>query len=285
MRDKEREIEQYSFSRIIFNKIIRKNYILLFFFLRIIFYLGFLSYIFHRLINKPYTGNYLFANQEGGRKRLQIISSIIKNYKKKKISILEIGVYCGQTTVHLCSVLEKKKINYVYVDPFKTYELKNKIMDYQVKKMMESLNNKKAYNLFIYNINILKKKNKDLSFIEKINSAKEFYKKNKKKYDFIIIDGDHCFKNVIIDIKNCIKFCKNGGYIIGDDYELEAEKLSFKELKKISNKDLTYCPKNKKYFHPGVTLAIKTYFRNLKSKNGIYAIQKVNKKIIDIFKS
>ena len=38
MRDNEKEIEQYSFSRIIFNKIIRKNYILLFFFLRIIFY-------------------------------------------------------------------------------------------------------------------------------------------------------------------------------------------------------------------------------------------------------
>ena len=38
-------------------------------------------------------------------------------------------------------------------------------MNYQVKKMMESLNNKKAYNLFIYNINILKKKNKYLSFI------------------------------------------------------------------------------------------------------------------------
>ena len=149
--------------------------------------------------------------------------------------------------------------------------------------MSQNLNNGKVYNLFMYNINILKKKNTQLNFIEKREASKEFFKKNKKKYDLILIDGDHSFKNIMYDIRNSIKFCKDKGYIFGDDYEIEASKLSLKKLRKFCNSDLEYCSKNKKEYHPGITLAVKLQFSNLKSKNGIFGVQKVNNKFNDLY--
>ena len=57
----------------------------------------------------------------------------------------------------------------------------------------------------------------------------------------------------------------NLGFIIGDDYELEAKNFTFQELKKIKNTDLILSKKFNKTFHPGITLAIKYLFKNLKN--------------------
>jgi len=35
-------------------------------------------------------------------------------------------------------------------------------------------------------------------------------------------------------------------------------------------------------YHPGVTLAVKYFFNNLKTKNGIFAVQRKNKQFIDL---
>ena len=80
-----------------------------------------------------------------------------------------------------------------------------------------------------------------------------------------------------------IKCLNKNGIIIGDDYELDAKKNSIKNLEKIKNIDTVYDKKNKVMYHPGVTLAIKYIFKNLKSKNGLFAVKKNRGKHVDLF--
>jgi predicted O-methyltransferase YrrM len=46
----------------------------------------------------------------------------------------------------------------------------------------------------------------------------DFFKQNKETFDFIYIDGSHCYEDVKTDIKNCQKILKTDGIISGHDY-------------------------------------------------------------------
>ena len=43
-------------------------------------------------------------------------------------------------------------------------------------------------------------------------------------YDIIYIDGDHSYDGVKHDLINSFRVIKNGGYIMGHDYEMNMEK-------------------------------------------------------------
>ena len=111
-----------------------------------------------------------------------------------------------------------------------------------------------------------------------------FFSNNSHKFDFIIIDANHQFDYVYKDIVSSKKLLNNNGFIIGDDYEIEAKNLSFTTLEKNKNSDLIYDKKSNKSYHPGVVLAVKKAFKNLKSKNGMFCLQKKNNIFIDFFK-
>lgn len=247
------------------------------------YYSGYPFYLITKFFKKPYIGSYLFSDQESGRDRLNTINGIIKNIKKKKLNILEIGVYCGQNTINLYSNFKNIKVKHFCVDIFQSFELSSGNKTFQYKKIKTSLENKDVLNLFSHNINCLQKNNKNYKFFVKKMSSKFFFKSNKQNFDLIVIDASHKFKDVFNDIKSSIKFLNNNGIIIGDDYELEAKKTSLKKLEIDKNLDLQYSNKYKLMYHPGVTLAVKYIFKNLKTRNGIFAIQYKNKKFIDLF--
>lgn len=45
-----------------------------------------------------------------------------------------------------------------------------------------------------------------------------FFKKNKKTYNLIYIDGSHEYSQVKRDLINCFNLLENNGYIICDDF-------------------------------------------------------------------
>ena len=250
---------------------------------KVYFYAGFPYYLICNILNRPYIGSYLFSDQEAGRKRLKVINDCLKKIKNKKISILEIGVYCGQNTLNLYKNLKNKnKVFHYCVDIFRAFEIteRNK-KTFIHKKICECLNNGQVYKLFIKNISSIS--NPDYQFIIKKMFSKNFFKLNKSKFDLIIVDASHQYKYVFNDIKNSLKNLNDNGILICDDYEIEAKNFTSDELKKYVKKD-TYLFENKCIYHPGVTLAVKNIFGNLKSKNGICAIQKRKKLYKDLFK-
>jgi virginiamycin A acetyltransferase len=74
--------------------------------------------------------------------------------------------------------------------------------------------------------NDLNDKYKEMNNIKlfKSDSSKYFYDVPDKHYDIIYIDGDHSYDGVKKDLRNAFNKVKDGGYIMGHDYDINAEK-------------------------------------------------------------
>jgi len=248
------------------------------------FYFGFFFYKICKFYNLPYLGGYLFSKQELYRGRKIIIKKILESLKFTKIkslSILEIGVYAGDNTLHIAKILNLLNIKYTItcVDPWKSETFGySKNFSFYYKKFNEGLNSGKVFNLFKYNINAINI-NKKVKIFKK--TSKVFFKKNNSTFDLIFIDGSHQYKNVLFDINYSKKFLKNGGLIIGDDYEIKFYDVDFDILNsKKNNEDISFKNKKKISFHPGVTMAVYKHFGNIKPINGIFVIKKNRNKFL-----
>jgi len=60
--------------------------------------------------------------------------------------------------------------------------------------------------------------------VHKSNSISFLQNKEDNTYDIIYIDGDHSYNGVKQDLINAFSKIKNGGYIMGHDYEMNMEK-------------------------------------------------------------
>lgn len=252
------------------------------------YYTGYIFYKYKILRNKVYIGGYMFSQQEIARGRHRIIKKVfnllikkkLKN-KKKLIEILEIGSFCGESTLMIGNFLSKKKISFkiTCVDiwsPF-PYDHTN---EFFLNKCNENLKNGKIFNLFKHNI-----KNSGFSKNIKVikGDSNVVLKKIKKKFDFIFIDASHSYKYVYNDIKNSMKILNNNGYLVGDDYEEIYNKTKHLNYKKLITEDVDslYDYKNKKNIHPGVTLAVHKIFGSIPSLNGLFVQQLKEKKYIN----
>ena len=85
-------------------------------------------------------------------------------------------------------------------------------------------------NLTYYNIGKsyleLSEKYKNTSNVKLFKSDSVAYLQSKPNnyYDIIYIDGDHTYNGVKNDITNAFNKIKNGGYIMGHDYEMNMDK-------------------------------------------------------------
>jgi len=268
--------------RTIIEPFISKNLIIFNFVSKIRYFLGYPRYLFSLKFKKEYIGGYLLSDQEAGRNRQIQIKKIIKQIDKKFIKVLEIGVYCGQTTLSISKQLKKDNKNFeiTCLDIWDEFENTTAKDSFNHNKMVEVLKNSKAYNLFYHNLkvnNILDKckivKKKSNLYLKEINEM----------YDLIVIDGSHLYNEVIEDLENSKKILNNGGFIIGDDYEVKYSNLSKLNLKDLCEKRLdVYYDKNTKIrFHPGLTQAVYDTFGDLDQINGLFCIQKKESSYID----
>lgn len=122
------------------------------------YYVGYIYHQLTKLVSFTYFGGYLFSDQDNFRGRQKVIRDIFKRCTKKKIKILEVGVYCGQTTLNVAKTLVKKKIDFEFtcVDLWSSFPVSKKKFSFFDKKFNENLKNKKVIKLFKYNLNAFK---------------------------------------------------------------------------------------------------------------------------------
>jgi hypothetical protein len=153
----------------------------------------------------------------------QIWIYIFKRFKliNKKIQILEIGSFEGLSTSYFLRYLKKSKLDAV-----------------------DSLNKK---TLFYKNLLFNKKKMRNFKYFN-IKSDK-FFKKFKKNYDLIYIDGSHYFKDVLNDADNSFKLLKKNGLIIFDDflYDRESRNKKNKEYTNVIGGIMLFLSKTNNY--------------------------------------
>jgi len=111
----------------------------------------------------------------------------------KKIKILEIGSFEGLSLLYYYYIFPQNTISVTSVDM-----INKKLLYFRnFKKNTKLLKNFKFYNT---------------------TSSNFFKKKIRKKYDLILIDGSHYYKDVLLDAKNSFKVLEKGGIIIFDDF-------------------------------------------------------------------
>jgi cephalosporin hydroxylase len=133
-------------------------------------------------------------------------------YLPKNITMIEIGSYMGESTKMF---LDSNKFSKIYVvDPWETiyFPFDNKgRSDYAL-----------AEKIFDETI-------KDDSRVIKYKMTSTKASSILPKVDFIYIDGNHEYKEVLNDINISLKLVKPGGYIAGHDYSIEGVQKAVKE--------------------------------------------------------
>ena len=140
--------------RTLIEPIISKNLLILNLISRIRYYIGYPRYLFSLKFNKEYIGGYLLSDQEAGRNRQKIIKQVIRKIDKDFVRVLEIGVYCGQTTLNISKELKKnnKDFQITCLDIWDEFENTTATNSFTHNKLVEVLKNSSVYNLFIHNL-------------------------------------------------------------------------------------------------------------------------------------
>lgn len=128
--------------------------------------------------------------------------------KDKKFNILEIGCFEGlSATFFSDNIMDNDFSTLDCVDPF--------YISGTVKGITTTGVTSKTIEIFKNNINI-SKNSKKITFHNETSDS--FFSKNKKKFNFIYVDGCHDLEYIDRDIRNSFKFLELGGILWMDDY-------------------------------------------------------------------
>ncbi len=152
-----------------------------------------------------YEKNYLFEDKDWFSHNIPLWKSVFDNEKlyEKKLEYLEIGSYEGRSILYICE--NYKNININAVDPYVDYQ--------EISNFVNKVNMENIHQNFLKNIG---------KFSERVtlnkSTSSSYFKKNKKKFDIIYIDGSHYYSDVMQDFENSIKIINKNGIIILDDF-------------------------------------------------------------------
>jgi predicted O-methyltransferase YrrM len=108
-----------------------------------------------------------------------------------------------------------------------------------------------------------------------------------ESFDIVYLDASHAYEPVKRDLPACARLVREGGFLCGDDLELQLHQLDKAGIAAARRKaDTESCitdPVSKKPFHPGVTLAVGEYLGRV-SRGGysFWAMQKTKDGFIRI---
>lgn len=155
----------------------------------------------------------------------------IANECKSGDKILEIGALFGKSTTYLADKIRHKDIEFYVVDLWDIH-IKKKYVDMFQKKYGNDMYKVFQENLKKHNLHKLLDSSVKLKIIPlKMSSddAFTFFLNSDIKFDYIYIDGDHSYEQVLKDIRGAEKTIMPGGMIAGDDWIKPGVKKVLKE--------------------------------------------------------
>jgi len=136
-----------------------------------------------------------------------LIAKFFANSLESPLAGLEIGTYCGRTSIAFCTVLQEFGFK-VHID---TCDIFAPTPDYPTE--FPSAEKVRA--------NIREFGMESLITSHHVGSNENLLRRfGNKRFDFVYIDGSHEFKQVAADIVTALKLVKDRAIIVGDDFNL-----------------------------------------------------------------
>ena len=150
-----------------------------------------LDYLFHKYGSDK--ANIFKLNQKPGHGFSIYYEKKLEAFKNKNLNILEIGSYAGASAAAFIKYLPKSKV-YCFDINISNFKYKSE-------------------NINVYGIDI----NNQKKVVKTLN--KIFSEQNFNQFDLIIDDGSHYLSDILISLKFFLKYVKNEGLYIIEDYK------------------------------------------------------------------
>ena len=235
-----------------------------------------------RILQRPYFGVWM-GSEQGNPLRYpmmrQVVARCMRNHSERgeqsMLQLMEVGAYAGASAIEFASELKDLALTpfRIYsVDPWDAYLDVSNNSRIQYRLMNLNLARGNVLRLFIRNVRYAGVSDVCRQIRGKSEEVLSMIKD--QQFDFIYIDGDHAPEAVRRDLYECARLLKPGGYLSGDDLELQMDELDPAFVQKHANSDIALDPKSGKVFHPGVAIAVHEFFgRPVTSYDGFWVVR------------
>ena len=227
--------------------------------------MSFVNYANCLYAHKPYLGSYLEADQSGKKRKPYMVKSVelgIKGLKDNRFRILEIGSWAGASAILWAESIKRLNAKGLVtcVDPWSPFiDLDVNVgVSKRLHKIEQASKGNKIYNLFLHNIKATG--HNDIIKPYRGNSD-ELLPTLRNIFNLVYIDGSHFYSQVIKDLQNCGRLVVEGGFLCGDDLEMQKHEVDVENAEERKEQDCILDLKTKQVFHPGVSLAIAEFFK------------------------
>lgn len=140
----------------------------------------------------------MYFTEDWFSKRIPVWDNLLKKFKSKPVTFIEVGCFEGRCSVYLLkNILKHDKSKLICIDHF----------------LQKNNKNEDTYPIFLKNVE---------NYKHKIHLMKGFsfdmLKKINEPIDFVYIDASRHSKNVLEDMIMSWNLLKSNGYMIVDDY-------------------------------------------------------------------
>ena len=230
--------------------------------------------------NLPYFGDYMCACPGFKRRHLYldiIVKALVENQPGEFINVLEIGSWAGASATTFAQSLKKHNHGHgvvVSVDPWKPYHTAEQLSDnnQSIREMDRALRQNEIFNLFLHNVSALD--NEDIILPMKGTSETVLPRLARDTFQIVYVDGDHGFKSAYRDIATAMPLVAPGGFLCGDDLELQIHQVDAWFTAANSHLDYVRDHQTGCWYHPGVTLAVAEVLGRVSSSEGFWYVQK-----------
>jgi predicted O-methyltransferase YrrM len=93
-------------------------------------------------------------------------------------------------------------------------------------------------------------------------------------FDIVYVDGSHYYADVVADLAEAKRLVAEGGILCGDDLEQQLAEIDEPHARANLDRDALVDPRNRKPYHPGVTLAVAEALGPVSAYTGFWAMRR-----------
>jgi predicted O-methyltransferase YrrM len=197
--------------------------------------------------------------------------------RSKPLNVLEIGSWVGAsllTWAHGIKSYNDGRGSIVAIDPLEPFrDMTDKSTHLFARVMDQLLQRDLPYRVFRHNcafagidggVSHIRTSNREIGALLRDES-----------FDIVYVDGEHSYQGVCVDLETAMRVVRVGGFVCGDDLEIQAHQLPDGVLAATRDELDAIAPDTGSSYHPGVTAAIAERLGPIASESGFRTVRRM----------